>query len=146
MFQSPISSAHYQHLSLSHSSCEGKARLAPSLRTTAHSRRYAPPLPSRAPGPPRQTLSPSLSGAPFRSPRLVGHATHPLSLPPGFTKPPTHLRDIRSAPALKVGTPFISGGHSFRREEAPSPGTPLPPWLGPARSAHFLVPRCFISL
>ncbi len=28
----PISSAHYRHLPLSHSSCGGKARLAPSLR------------------------------------------------------------------------------------------------------------------
>ncbi len=95
------------------------------------SRRSAPPLPSRAPGPPGQTLSPSLSGAPFRSLRLVGHATHPLSLPPGFANPPTRLRDIRSAPAFKVGTLILSGGHSFGRGGAPSPRNPLTPLARP---------------
>ena len=92
----PISSGYHGNQSLSHSSCGGKARLAPSLQPMVivlpanrgenpplHTRPYLAgtlrPLPSRAPGPPGQTLSPSLSGAPFRSLRLVGHATHPLS-------------------------------------------------------------------
>jgi len=81
------SSTDYRHLSLSHSSCGGKARLAPSLNPAIFAGTL-PPLPSRAPGPPRQTLSHSLSGAPFRSLRFVGLTSHPLSLPPGFPSHP----------------------------------------------------------
>jgi len=51
-----------------------------------------------------------------------------VSLPPSFAKPPTQLRDIRSAPAIKVGTLILSGGPLFRerrRSFARDPLTPL---------------------
>jgi len=140
MVQPLISSAHYGRLPLSHSSCGAKARLAPSLRTAAHSRRYAPPLPSRAPGPPRQTLSPSLSGAPFRSLRFVGLASHPLSLPPGFPSHPlSYGTSVRSGlkgrySNLIRGPLFRERGSSFARD----PLTPLarPGSIHPLSGTH----------
>lgn len=80
--------------------------------------RAVPPDPHGKPSSPHCPVLPS---DPFAS-----WAAQPscLCLPPGFTKPPTQLRDIRSAPDDKVGTPILSGGHSFGREGAPSPGTP----------------------
>jgi len=61
-----------------------------------------PPSPELCPRTPTANLLPSLSGASFKSLRLVGHATH---LPPWFHQTTTHLRDVRSAPVFVV-TPF----------------------------------------
>ncbi len=155
----PISSTHYGHLSLSHLSCGAKARLVPSLRTAAQSRRDAPPLPSRAPGPPRQTLSPSLSAAPVRSLRLVGHSTHPLSLPPGSPNHPlsygTSVRCGRKGRnSIYIRGPlFRERGSSFARDPLtplawpgsirPLSGTPLSdhPFARPMRFAPVLLPQ-----
>ena len=145
-FQPPISPCPLQALIAQSLVLRGKGK----TRAFAYPpplRRSAPPLPSRTPEPPRQTLSPSLSGAPFRSLRPVGHTTHALSLPPGFTKPLTQLRDVRSAPAFKVGTPILSGSHSFGRGGAPSPGNPLTPLARP-RSIRLLsgAPSSYLPL
>ncbi len=119
--QPPISSAHYGRLSLSHSSCKGKARLVPSLTSPIFAGTLRP-LPSRAPGPPGQTLSPSLSGAPVRSLRFVGHTTSPLSLPPGFPSHPlsygTSVRRGRSGRYSNLirGLLFRKKGSSFARD------------------------------
>ena len=90
----------------------------PHLAGTLPLSRAVPPDPQ---GKPSLLYCPVLPSDPFAS-----WATQPsrLSLPAGFTEPPTQLWDIRSAPDDKVGTPILSGGHSFGREGALSPGTP----------------------
>ncbi len=136
-----------------------KGKTVPSLRTAAHSRRYAPPLPSRAPGPPRQTLSPSLSGAPFRSLRFVGHATHPLSLPPGFPSHPLNYgtlvrRGLKGRYSNLIRGPlFRKRRRSFAREppnplgsvrlDPPPCRCPLSylPLAPPVRFAPFRLPQ-----
>ena len=76
---------------------------------TPHLRRDAPPLPSRAPGLPRQTIFPSLSGAPFRSLRFVGHASLPSSPPlprsPSFDHRP--IASLRLSPRPSLAPPHI---------------------------------------
>ncbi len=73
--QLPISSTSYGHLSLSHSSCGGKARLAPSLKAPPSSpvrsalSRAVPPDPQ---GKPTSPHCPVLPSDPF-----VSWATHP---------------------------------------------------------------------
>ncbi len=118
-----------------------------------------PPLPSRAPGPPGQTLSSSLSGAPFRSLRFVGHATHPLSLPPGFPSHPlSYGTSVRSGHKgrysnLIRGPLFRERRRSFARDPLtplarpgsirPLSGTPLSylPLAHPLRFAPFRLPQ-----
>ena len=125
-----ISSAHYEHLSLSHSSCDGKARLAPSLKAPLSS-------PVRSPSPEPCPRTPTANPLPLivRCSRQIPSSRGPHN-PPSLSAPwlrqSTHSpTGLRSAPAFKVGTPILSGGHSFGRREAPSPGTPLTPSARP---------------
>ncbi len=83
--------------------------------------RAVPPDPQGKPSSPHCPVLPSDPFVSWAAP------PSPLSLPLGFAKPPTHLRDVRSAPAIKVGIPLLSGGHSFGRGGAPSPGPPYNP-------------------
>ncbi len=104
--------------------CFAEEKQDSRLRLSPPSSLVRSPSPEPCPRTPTANPLPLIVRCSLQIPSLRGPRIPPSLSAPWLPKPPALLRDVRSAPAFKVSTPILSGGHSFGRGSALSPGTP----------------------